>query len=338
MSGSDFFIDNTLEVDKPMPTGSASPKERLQINRLTYDGRGGHIFQLWLMNAVMKMITLGIYGFWGKTRMRRYIVSSFELGQDRFEYTGTGGELFKGFLKAAPILLLLYVPLGVAAAYAEEESLWPLLFFLPFYYIIGVAIYAATRYRLSRTTWRGIRGRMTGSALSYANLSFWRTIVNILSLGILIPYSDIKKYEYIVSNTWFGNINASFEGMPGELVRVHIVTLLLAIPTLGISRLWYHAALLRHRAAHTKIGHIGFRNLTTGMDLLRLIGGNLLLIIFTLGLGKAFIIHRNMRFFAAHNVVVGDLNTDAILQAAKQDTVIGEGLDDVLDLDTGFLG
>lgn len=76
-----------------------------------FDGRIGELYKIFFLNLFLGIITLGIYHFWGKTRIRRYITSSFELQNDRFEYTGYGGELMWGFIKALIILLLLAIPL-----------------------------------------------------------------------------------------------------------------------------------------------------------------------------------------------------------------------------------
>jgi uncharacterized membrane protein YjgN (DUF898 family) len=121
---------------------------------LRYDGRVGTLYRIWLLNIVLNIVTLGIYSFWGRTRVRRYAAASFALDGDRLEYTGTGGELFKGFLKALPLILILYVPLIL---YPQNEYPLVTLLFIPIIYFVYVGLYAAMRYRLARTLWRGIR-------------------------------------------------------------------------------------------------------------------------------------------------------------------------------------
>ena len=80
------------------------------VTELQYDGKTGQVYKIWILEILLSILTLGIYHFWGKTRVRRYLTSSFSLGGDRFEYTGTGGELFWGYIKAIFFLIILCIP------------------------------------------------------------------------------------------------------------------------------------------------------------------------------------------------------------------------------------
>lgn len=213
------------------------PEAKLQrkINRVFYEGKTGKIYSIWILNFLMTIITLGIYRFWGKTRMRKYLVSCFTLDGDRFEYTGTGGELFKGFLKAFPVVVLLTLP----AALAGEAAGWPLLFYIPLFYLYGIAVYGAMRYRYSRTRWRGIRCLLRGSMIRYANISAIRAIFNVLTLGFAVPYSDIAKHRYVINNSYFGNVKAEYKGSAKKIYGAHIKSLLMMPFILAIGGIFF---------------------------------------------------------------------------------------------------
>src|SRR5215468_5019817 len=57
-------------------------------------------------NALLTICTLGIYRFWAAARQRRYLWSRTELIDDTLEWTGTGKEMFLGFL----IVMLVLAP------------------------------------------------------------------------------------------------------------------------------------------------------------------------------------------------------------------------------------
>lgn len=216
---------NTQPAEQNSETGTPKGKNKLHPNKLEYGGQTGQIYKIWFLNLIMKIITLGIYSFWGKTRLRKYVYGAFSLGGDRFEYSGTGGELFKGFLKVLPILVII---LGPIVIFGETQPILFLLY-IPFFYLFPVAIYGAMRYRFSRTRWRGIRARLGGSAFRYANISASRLIINSLTLGFAIPYSDIKKMKYMFENTYFGNVKAAFHGDGKRIYGAYIKSIFMMV-------------------------------------------------------------------------------------------------------------
>ncbi len=195
------------------PFGARPGSGAERREKLVHDGRFGEIFVIFLINLLLTLITLGIYRFWGKTRIRKYVWSHTSLQGERLEYTGTGLELFLGFLFAllvfATPIVLLYAwifwsprdPVTMFVAIAILYVIIVPLFFLIYY----VAIFAAFRYRISRTSWFGIRGGMEGSAWIYGFLGFGLGILNLLSLGWTKPWADSVVFKYRLSRTWFGS-------------------------------------------------------------------------------------------------------------------------------------
>ena len=70
------------------PSPTVAPAGR----RLEYDGARGPVAKIAVSNALLTLVTLGVYRFWGKTRVRRYLWSRASFLGDRAEYTGTGGS------------------------------------------------------------------------------------------------------------------------------------------------------------------------------------------------------------------------------------------------------
>jgi len=230
---------------------------------ISYDGQAGPLFGLGLKVAALTMLTLGIYRFWGKTEIRRHLWSRIRLSADRFEYTGTGRELFLGFL----IVLAVLIPLGIvfqtlgvlsvtwsSAAQASVGILQTLVFL----YLIGYAVYRARRYRLSRTLLRGIRFGQDGSAVRYGLRFLGYMLLMGVTLGIAKPVGDVRLYRIQTENTRFGNQSFAFEGSAGDMMGCWIVCLLLTPFTLGLSLVWYTAYKLRYLAAGTRFGEVRF--------------------------------------------------------------------------------
>ncbi|GGG71617.1 hypothetical protein GCM10011415_19400 [Salipiger pallidus] len=184
-----------------------------------YTGSGKALFFLAFRTTLLTIFTLGIYRFWAKTRIRRFIWSAVRIDGSRFEYTGTGLEKFLGFLMAV-VFLALYLGLiqillawfGMTllspAATPEGALLQTLgasltgLATVPFLFF---AIYRARRYRMARTRWRGIRFGMEPAAWGYAfrAMAYWA--LTLLSLGLLTPLMTFRLERYMTDRTWFGD-------------------------------------------------------------------------------------------------------------------------------------
>lgn len=181
----------------------------------SYDGRAGELFRIVLANLMLTFVTAGIYRFWAKTRVRRYFLSRASFLGDRLEYTGTGKELFLGFLIVLAILMPVYIVYQFASNATVGTSAFTAIqvgYFVLFYFLFFVATYRARRYRLSRTMWRGIRGGQTGSAMLYAvHGMFWSTIT-VLTLGLAYPAMRLKLQAYKTDRMTFGNRTFSFDG------------------------------------------------------------------------------------------------------------------------------
>ncbi|MDH3700422.1 MAG: YjgN family protein [Alphaproteobacteria bacterium] len=207
----------------------ARPAARMMVKESpAYDGGARELFPIVMLNLVLNLITLGLYRFWAKTRIRRYFLSRISFLGDRLEYTGTGKELFFGFL----IVLAVLAPIGVAfeflGQYAMSQSLRTFAivqftYALLFYFLIQVAVYRAQRYRLSRFNWRGIRGAQGGSAMLYALFAMMWSVITLLTLGIAYPLMRRSLQGYKINNARFGDESFHFEGGVGPLFLAWIL-------------------------------------------------------------------------------------------------------------------
>jgi uncharacterized membrane protein YjgN (DUF898 family) len=188
--------------------------------KLAYEGRLDELALLWLKTLGLNLVTLGFYRFWGRTRIRKYLWSRVSLDGDRFEYDGTGGELFRRFMIALVALMpLLLIPLALELAdepswaEASRAALYLLLSFLAL-----VGYYAGRRYRLTRTVWRGIRGGLAGSAPLYAAKSILAFVLSVVTLGFYMPWQRVSLWRYEADNMRAGDARFRFEGRGRDLL------------------------------------------------------------------------------------------------------------------------
>ena len=207
-------------------------------------------------NLLLNIVTVGFYRFWARARLRRFLWSNVELLGDPFVYTGTGMELFKGFLRA----LVVIVPLGALSVGIDFipdpilNAAASVLFFALLFFLIFYAVYSARRYRLSRSTWRGVRFGMDGKAMAYAVRMMGWTLLSIVTLGFASPWMAVKAQRYLTEHTLFGDRRFAFDGKGRDLLG----SWLLVYATLGIGYYWYAVKQFRYMTGHTSLGEARF--------------------------------------------------------------------------------
>jgi uncharacterized membrane protein YjgN (DUF898 family) len=167
-----------------------------------------NVLGLALKNAGLTIVTLTLYRFWARTSMRRRLWSRMWVLGDPLEYTGTGGELFRGFLISLPTFFIPAIFVFYVAPFAMDPvaATWLGIGFYAFAVpLVAAARYWMRRYQLSRTRWRGIRLGLAGSAWSFAFASSGWTILQTLSLGWYTPVARMNRAKLIWSNTRFGD-------------------------------------------------------------------------------------------------------------------------------------
>ncbi len=171
-------------------------------------------------NFLYKIVTLGIYNFWGKTEVRKRIWGAIRINGEPLQYTGTGKEMFLGFLVIMAVLTIPTMLVGFLAAIVLSPQAAQMLnapISIGFFYLIGVGMHRAVRYRLSRTLWRGIRGGLEGSSWAYGWTYFWTGIVLVLTVGWASPWRATKLQGLIVNDMRFGNRPFQFSANSGPL-------------------------------------------------------------------------------------------------------------------------
>jgi uncharacterized membrane protein YjgN (DUF898 family) len=259
-----------------------------------YTGNPTEIGAIVGVNFVLSMVTLGFYRFWGKTRVRSYLWSRISLYGDRLEYTGLGKELFIGFLIAMAILIPLFGILTVLDFYLEGRHeiarivVQVVQGFL-LLYLFPVAIFRAARYRLSRTTWRGIRFGLTGTGTGYAVVWLLYGALALVSLGLAMPVLRTRLQRYLTTNMWLGDRQFDFDARARDLMGRWLLCLLLFLPTLGLSYLWYKAYEISYFTGRTSCGNLRFRLTVTGGNLVAIYGPYVIMLLIAFAVFVVFL-------------------------------------------------
>jgi len=180
---------------------------------LSQRGRLVSFFWLSVRNGLLNLVTLTLYRFWGKTEVRRRLWATTYLNDEAFEYTGRGIELFVGFMLALLVIGLPFLVIIFAAQFLGPGV--ALLVILPFYlflfFILGLGRFTAFRYIATRSSWRGIRFHMRGSAVSFGLAWMGYVLLSAITLGWFWPAADRRLAGRLWGGLSFGDKDFGFD-------------------------------------------------------------------------------------------------------------------------------
>lgn len=209
---------------------------------IAFDRRLAGLTGIVVKGFLLSLVTFGIYRFWYMTNLRRFFWSRTLVDGSPAEYTGTGKELFLGFLVALAILVPVYV--GLFALSLLVPALAPVsapLSFLVLFVLGQYALYRGRRYRAMRTLWRGIRLGQDGSGFAYAARASGWWLLTLLTLGLAFPFMRASLERYRIRHTLIGTermeSTARGRALLGPWLLFYAIALLPPL-AVGLAFLW----------------------------------------------------------------------------------------------------
>jgi uncharacterized membrane protein YjgN (DUF898 family) len=312
------------------------PIEPLQqpVLSLRYEGTGGGLFLIAVKNLLLTLVTFGIYLPWARTARRKYLWQNIDVGGHRLRYHGTGQELLIGYLKVAGVYFLFFgVPALITlasriAGMALQISAFVVLFFL----VIPVAIFGSRRYRLSRTSLRGVRFGLDPGPGGFVKLFAISQLLTICTIGLFGPVAQNRLHQYLTSRSRYGSEAFVYDGPDREAWRIVFLGILVSILTLGIYYPWYIATFARFRLAHTMFQGARGRFDLTGLDVLKMMAVSVFGTLLTLGIGVPWITTYVLRSITEKISFVGPIDFARVEGRAAEGSAAADDLASALDV------
>jgi uncharacterized membrane protein YjgN (DUF898 family) len=199
---------------------------------IQFTGNWREYLPIAVTNALLIICTLGIYRFWAAARQRRYLWCRTHFIDDSLEWTGTGKEMFIGFLIVMCFLVPFFLffqflfPALIARGKADAAFGVIFLFEIAFIYLGGFARFRALRYRLSRTYWHGIRGGSDDPGWNYGGEYLGRIVLSFITLFIVYPWAATRLWNSRWNAMSFGPLqfkaNLDAEGLKGRWAAIYL--------------------------------------------------------------------------------------------------------------------
>ncbi|ANK81288.1 MAG: hypothetical protein TEF_11125 [Rhizobiales bacterium NRL2] len=284
-----------MDTQAPLSVPDAREPERPRWTSITYDGERKAFRRLLMREAPLIAATGGIYWFWARTRVRRFIWAHTKINGTPLEYSGRGLELFLGFVIAGALFALTYWLLQLAVLSAGfgplEGTVVSLgVYALFFTFLYALAAYRTRRYMVRRTSWRGIRCGLEGSSLGFVRHALPAALATVFTLGLAFPWLNVVVQRYLIENMSLGSARFHYDGRGRELFRPWLAVWLLLLPTAGYALVWWRGRAMRYHYNATRMNGLA---LNSSLDpwkivVISIIGGLLIGLLFYLPAGLVF--------------------------------------------------
>ena len=142
----------------------------------------------------------------------------------------------------------------------------------------------------------------------------------------------------MLSNIRFGDVEFEYNGDGADYFVLNLKGYFLTIFTLGIYLFWWQKDLFEYYIDNLTLNkdgkEINLNSTVTGGGFLKLGIVNLLLVIFTLGLGYAWAVSRTLKYLFDNIELEGSIDLGTINQTEEDfKDATGEDISDFLDLD-----
>lgn len=350
-----------------------------QEPEVSFEGQWDEFVPIVAMNILLTIVTLGIYRFWAKARERRYLWSRTRFIDDTLEWTGTGLEMFRGFIVVMALLipLFLFARFGFAAmaarGYDAAAAVLLTSLYLGVAYLGGVATFRVLRYKLSRTRWHGIRGGSDDAGWRYGVELLWRYAVGFLTFGLATPWVMTSLWRRRWNAMSYGSEDITVARGPATrhlMIRwlaIYVVLITAIVVTavtgslavaqiargggeagwnvgaiilsgvalyilLSLASLAFYAKFYRIMLERTSWAGLTLVFTARSRDWLMLVLGNIVLVVCTLGLGKAFVRYRTWAFFVRHLEGQGQVDLHELTQSETMMRTDAEGLAEAFEI------
>ncbi len=212
------------EADPAASSTPPAPKVEPVPIAFTFTGKAGEFFRIWIVNMLLTIVTIGFYWPWATVRTRRYFYANTQLDGHAFDYLAKPLSLLIGYVLVQIVVITFYaMPYFMSSS---PEMLILILYgsiFAGYILFFPWLVYKTLRFRAKNTMYRNVRFKFGGSlGDSYITFAAWAFLVP-LTFGLIIPYWEMRKKEYALSNLLFGKTQFGFKPQAGEYYKYYLI-------------------------------------------------------------------------------------------------------------------
>lgn len=206
-----------------------------RYSHLRFTASGSEYFRIWAVNLLLSIVTLGLYLPFAKARRLRYFYANTLVDGHALAFHGNPWAMFRGHM-------VVWI---TGVAYALTLNLAPAL--SPLLLLLGMAAWpalwrASLRFRLSNTSWRGLRFGFEGTVGGA-----YRALLPFIGMGVLFGVTTAALGALLP------NTQPASRSLAANLLMLGLVLLVLGGITVAMMG-WGLYGLKRYQHAGYRVG------------------------------------------------------------------------------------
>ena len=339
-----------------------------------FTGRAGEYFRIWIVNLALTIVTLGIYSAWAKVRKKRYFYGNTLIDGEPFEYRGNPVNILKGRVIAAALLALnyalsrfylaLYIPFLVLLAAAipwftcrslafnaHNSAYRNVIFGFTGRYrealkvIVGIALLIPFTLGLIYPYYKMRQMRFIAGHHRYGGTQFNPFLsagkfyrIYLISFGLLLLLAFV--FGIVMALVGVSGVLPRGASGNGSKALTVTTTILFSLPVYALylfAFCYVHARITNVVWNNLKLDAVSFVSTLRARELFLLYLGNILVILFTLGLATPWASIRNARYRISKTSVSTTASLDTFTaEAGCAISATGEAVSEMFDIDIGL--
>lgn len=344
----------------------APPEPGPRSAGFVFTGDAGEYFRIWVVNACLTLVTLGIWSAWAKVRNTQYLRAHTTLDGMPFTYDANPVAILRGRIVAVTAF-------GIWTALAYIAPLAQLALLLPAAFVVPWLIVASLRFNARVTTYRNVGFTFSGGYGDALGFFVVAPVMSAFTLYLLIPWVVFRQRAWQAEKTAWGNLGLRLQASAGAFYAAHIpaiVVFIVGIVALGtvvgisvatagdaesmppwsialmaivyivmlLGTLITHASLVRLTLDSLRVGaHARVHCTVDPMRYAWIMASNTICTILSLGMLYPWGEIRRLRYLAGGTSVSGLESFDEVTGSrATAGSAAGEEIADAFDIDVGF--
>jgi uncharacterized membrane protein YjgN (DUF898 family) len=354
------FISPVADDEVSATVAAPAPSGQLPHTlSFSFTGNAKEYFGIWIVNTLLRIVTLGLYSPWAKVRKRRYFYGNTLLDGEPFDFLADPWAILKGWLIAGLFF-------GAYSLASRVNPIAALAIMLVFFGVFPWVVVRSRIFNLRNSTHRNIRFGFTANYREAYRVFLWWQLLVPFTGGVLLPYVIYRQRRFLTENSRYGTTPFRFHAAAGDYFR-RFIPLLIMIP-LGIgvwatvvvsffkhnkfamvlpfvlfavcylvAAVYVQTALTNLTWNSTSLGRHRFSCQLRVRDLIWIYFSNAVAVLGSLGLLAPWAAVRTLRYRLARITATGVGGFDAIIASSEQQVgAAAEELGDMIGFDLGI--